>query len=109
MIYAIVAAAETEHPRGCMLGNTATELHTDATATTIVHEAFVELETAVAHALTRAQADGEVTDEIDPGTYAPVLVALMQGLHVMTRVETDPLRLRAAVDAALAPLASNPS
>ena len=109
MMYGIIAAAETENPRGCMLGNTATELATDPTAARIVREAFVELETAVAHALARAQSDGEVTGEIDPGSYASVLVATMQGFHVLARVETNPQRLRDAVDVALARLSATPS
>lgn len=109
MMYGIAAAAETEHPRGCMLGNTATELATDAPAAKMVREAFVELESAVAHALARAQTDGEVTHEIDPDSYARVLVATMQGLHVLARIETDPQRLRDAVDAALARVVAVPS
>jgi TetR/AcrR family transcriptional repressor of nem operon len=109
MMYGIAAAAETEHPRGCMLGNTATELATDAAAAKMVREAFVELEAAVAHALARAQTEGEVTDEIDPDSYARVLLATMQGLHVLARVETDRQRLRDAVDAALARVIADPS
>jgi TetR/AcrR family transcriptional repressor of nem operon len=109
MMYGIVAAAETEHPRGCMLGNTATELATDPTISGLLREAFAELQTALAHALARAQSDGEVTGEIDPGIYSSVLVATMQGLHVLARVETNPQRLRDTVDAALAHLAAIPS
>jgi TetR/AcrR family transcriptional repressor of nem operon len=109
MMYAIAAAAGTDHPRGCMLGNTATELTADATAVAIVREAFAELETAISRALARAQSDGEVTDEIDPAGQARALVATMQGLHVLARVETDPQRLREAADATLARLAATPS
>jgi TetR/AcrR family transcriptional repressor of nem operon len=108
MMYGIAAAAETEHPRGCMLGNTATELASDPKATRIVAEAFAELETAVAVALARAQSDGEVTAEIDPASYARVLVAMMQGLHVLARVETDSQRLRDTADAALDRLTAVP-
>jgi TetR/AcrR family transcriptional repressor of nem operon len=109
MMYGIAAGAETEHPRGCMLGNTATELATDPTATKIVRDAFGELETVLALSLARAQSDGEVTGEIDPASYARLLVAIMQGLHVLARVETDSQRLRDTVDAALACLAAIPS
>jgi TetR/AcrR family transcriptional repressor of nem operon len=104
MMYAIGNAAATDHPRGCMLGNTATELADDATANVIVRGAFVDLETSIAQGLTRAQRDGEVQPDLDIDGYARALVALTQGLHVLARVETDPHRLHAAVDAALAPL-----
>ena len=106
MMHGIAAAAARDDPRGCMLGNTVTELSDDATATRIVRDAFAELEASVARALERAQGDGEVTVGIDPRRYACALVALMQGLHVLARVEPDPARLRSAVDAALAPLAA---
>jgi TetR/AcrR family transcriptional regulator, transcriptional repressor for nem operon len=109
MMYGIAAAADTEHPRGCMLGNTATELNSDPTATKIVREAFIELETAIGLALARAQSAGEVARELDSGTCARVLVATMQGLHVLARVEADSQRLRDTADAALARLAANPS
>lgn len=106
LMHGIAAGAATAHPRGCMLGNTATEQPDDTTAAAIVRDAFAELETNVAHALERAQDEGEVTPRIDARTYARVLIALMQGLHVLARVEPDPEPLQAAVDAALAPLAA---
>ena len=106
MMRGIAAGTATDHPRGCMLGNTATEQPDDATATALVREAFAELETSVAHALERARREGEVNSGVDPRTYARVLVALMQGLHVLARVEPDPGPLQAAIDAALAPLAA---
>lgn len=105
MLYAIADAAGTEHPHGCMLGNTATEMAGDDQAAGIVRDALAELEDAVAGALTRAQREGEVVAGIDARAQARVLVALMQGLHVLARVETDPRRLRDAAAAALAPVA----
>jgi TetR/AcrR family transcriptional regulator, transcriptional repressor for nem operon len=104
MMYAIASAAGSERPRGCMLGNTATELSTDVTAAKVVRDAFVDLEESIAVALAAAQSAGEVTGAIDPHGCARGLVATMQGLHVLARVESDPERLRVAVDAILAPL-----
>ncbi|HJP77527.1 MAG TPA: TetR/AcrR family transcriptional regulator [Pseudonocardiaceae bacterium] len=102
----IASAAGTAHPHGCMLGNTATELaHDDPAIAATVRNAFTELETSIATALARAQRDGEVAPAIDPTASARMLVALMQGLHLLARVETDPQRLREAAEAALAPLA----
>jgi TetR/AcrR family transcriptional repressor of nem operon len=109
MMYGIAATAETDEPHGCMLGNTATELAGDPAAAAIVREAFAELEAAIASALARAQSEGEVAGEIKPAAQARALVATMQGLHVLARVEPSPRRLREAADAALAPLAATPS
>jgi TetR/AcrR family transcriptional repressor of nem operon len=109
MMYSIADAANSAHPRGCMLGNTVTELADDATAKGIVRSAFAELENSIAQALARAQQDGEVKRDLDRDGYARALVALTQGLHVLARVETDSRRLHDAVDAALAPLEAIPS
>jgi TetR/AcrR family transcriptional repressor of nem operon len=92
--------------RGCMLGNTAVTAQPEDTETrVIVAGSFGDLERAIASALGAAQRTGEVTESIDPAAQARLLVALMQGLHVVARAERDPRRLRDAVDAALAPLA----
>lgn len=48
---------------------------------------------------------GDVGSDLDPAAQAQLIVALMQGLHVVARTQ-DPLRLRSAVDAALANLAT---
>ena len=106
MMYGIAEAAAAEEPRGCLLGNTAAELaDIDPVAAVIVRDAFAELEAAVAQALARAQREGEVAQAVDTSAYARVLVALMQGLHILARVRTEPRHLRQAVDAAFALLA----
>ena len=100
------AAAETPG-RGCMLGNTAAEsLPADAEAAEVVGDALDALEAAIEQALEDGQDAGEVRAAIDCGAHARMLVALMQGLHVLARAEDDPRRLGDAVDAALAPLAA---
>lgn len=107
MMYGIAESAAEEQPRGCLLGNTAAELaNVDAAVAAIVRDAFAELEAAVAHALSRAQRDGEVVPAVDTSAYARVLVAVMQGLHLLAQAGAQPGQLREAVDAALAPLAS---
>ncbi|MBS1885832.1 MAG: TetR/AcrR family transcriptional regulator [Actinobacteria bacterium] len=105
MMYGIAAAAGTAQPRGCMLGNTAIEAAGDEETAGMVREAFSELEAALAEALARGRSDGEVRHEVEPLPQARALLATMQGLHVLARVETDPGRLREAVDATLGPLA----
>jgi TetR/AcrR family transcriptional repressor of nem operon len=89
-----------------MLGDTAAEaLPDDDDAGTVVRGAFRELENTIEQALKLAQQAGEIRDDIDNGAQARLLLALMQGLHVLARAEDDPLRLQDAIDAALKPVA----
>jgi TetR/AcrR family transcriptional regulator, transcriptional repressor for nem operon len=94
--------------RGCMLGNTATEvLPDDEEAGQIVRRAFGELEAGLEEALVNAQRAGEIRDSVDCGAHARLLLALLQGLHVIARVERDPRRLDDAIDAALAAITAS--
>jgi TetR/AcrR family transcriptional regulator, transcriptional repressor for nem operon len=105
MLLGVLAAAMAAPGRGCMLGNTAAEmLPEDAGAGDVVRNALGELESGIEQALSEAQKSGDVAPDVDCGAQARLLVALMQGLHVLARVEPDPRRLEDAVDAALAPL-----
>ncbi|MFD5245908.1 TetR/AcrR family transcriptional regulator [Amycolatopsis sp. NPDC058340] len=101
-----VLEAAREHPgRGCLLGNTATELlPADEAAEKLVHSGFEALETGIAQGLEAAQRSREVRADVDCGAQARLLLVVMQGLHVVARAEADPRRLTDAVDAALAPL-----
>jgi TetR/AcrR family transcriptional repressor of nem operon len=101
----VLVAAASAPGRGCMLGNSATELlPDDAEAAEIVRHTFRNLENTIALAVQHAKDSGEFRPDIDEAAQASLLVALMQGLHVVARTEEDPLRLEAAIDAALAPL-----
>jgi TetR/AcrR family transcriptional regulator, transcriptional repressor for nem operon len=101
----VLHAARIAPGRGCMLGNTAAEmLPSDAAAGHVVRDALRELEDTIEQALKLAQQAKEIREGVDCGAQARLLVALMQGLHVLARAEDDPLRLQDAIDAALTPL-----
>ncbi|MGA8371480.1 MAG: TetR/AcrR family transcriptional regulator [Acidimicrobiales bacterium] len=101
----VLAAAVSTPGRGCMLGNSAAELiPDDVEAGAIVRGAFHDLEATISHALERGKESGEIRSGIDCDAQALLLVALMQGLHVLARTEEDPLRLEEAIDASLVPL-----
>ncbi|WP_141578709.1 TetR/AcrR family transcriptional regulator [Actinomadura sp. WMMA1423] len=101
----VLQAARSAPGRGCMLGNSAAELlPEDEAVGRLVHGGFSALEDGLTQALRAAQRSGEVRPGIDCGAQARLLLALMQGLHVLARAEPDPLRLADAVDAALAAL-----
>jgi TetR/AcrR family transcriptional repressor of nem operon len=90
-----------------MLGNSAAELIPDDVETgTIVRGAFHNLEATISHALERGKESGEIRPGLDNDAQAALLVALMQGLHVLARTEEDPMRLQDAIGAALAPLSN---
>jgi TetR/AcrR family transcriptional regulator, transcriptional repressor for nem operon len=105
LLHSVLAAARVAPGRGCMLGNTATELLPDDEAiAAVVRRAFRTLEHALEHALSVGQKNGEIREEIDCGAQARHLLVVVQGLHVVARAEPDPDRLSDAVDAVLASL-----
>ncbi|MFI0482606.1 TetR/AcrR family transcriptional regulator [Actinomadura sp. 9N215] len=109
LLLSVLQAAQETPGRGCMLGNTAAELlPADETAGRLVHDGFGALEGGLEQGLLAAQRSGEIRPDVDCGAQARLLLALMQGLHVVARAESDPRRLTDAVDAALAPLTDHP-
>ncbi|MFI0367018.1 TetR/AcrR family transcriptional regulator [Actinomadura sp. 1N219] len=109
LLLSVLEAAQATPGRGCMLGNTAAELLPgDETAGRLVQDGFGALEAGLAQALQAAQRSGEIRPDVDCGAQARLLLALMQGLHVVARAETDPHRLADAIDAALVPLTGDP-
>ncbi|RKS76913.1 TetR family transcriptional regulator [Actinomadura pelletieri DSM 43383] len=109
LLLSVLQAAQETPGRGCMLGNTAAELlPEDETAGRLVNAGFGALESGLEQTLRAAQRSGEVRPDIDCGAQARLLLALMQGLHVVARTEPDPDRLTDAIDAALAPLTHHP-
>ncbi|MEO3802371.1 TetR family transcriptional regulator [Nonomuraea sp. B1E8] len=89
--------------RGCMVVNTAVEFAArDAAMSAKVAASWAELETAIAAALVRARAQGEIPAEKDPHALARFLLVLLQGVRVLGRADPDPhRRLRDAVDQAM--------
>ncbi|MFG1697850.1 TetR/AcrR family transcriptional regulator [Nonomuraea sp. NPDC049309] len=89
--------------RGCMVVNSAVEFASrDPGVLAKVAASWTELETALAGALTRARAQGEIPESKDPQALARFLLVLLQGLQVLARADPDPRRLRDAVDQAMA-------
>ncbi|CAM3742695.1 TetR/AcrR family transcriptional regulator [Nocardiopsis rhodophaea] len=89
--------------RGCLITNTAVELAPhDAQAAQRVEAAWLIQETAIAGALSRAQAQGELSEDRDARGLARCLVVLLQGIRVAGKTSTDPGRVRAAAEQALA-------
>ena len=101
LLTGVLDAATNVPGRGCMLGNTAVELvPEDVPASTIVRDAFAALETKLEGVLRAGQETGAFRGDIDARSLACMLVALVQGLHVIARAESDPQRLKTVVSAA---------
>lgn len=91
-----------ERRRGCMIVNAATEVMArDPQVARRVEASWDALETALASALTRARAQGELPPDKDPRALARFLLVMMQGIRVLGRGAPDPGRLRDATAQAL--------
>lgn len=90
---------------GCLLTNTAVEIGArEEEIAGLVRKAFARLQRALAARLEEAQQQGDLRTDADPGQFARQLVALIQGLRVMTRLGMEPRVARDAVRSAIAPL-----
>lgn len=98
-------ASQEEPRRGCLVVNAACELlPADTQVARRVELSWQTLETALASALTRAQAQGELASDKDPRALAQFLLVVFQGLRVTAKGGSDPARLRATIEQALAAL-----
>jgi TetR/AcrR family transcriptional repressor of nem operon len=94
---------DDEQRRGCMVVNSATELCPgDRAVSRLVALNWHGLEGALASALVRAQAQGELTPSKDPTALARFLFVFLQGMRVIAKGDPDPDRLRDAAAQALA-------
>lgn len=95
-----------ERRRGCLVVNAAVEVMArDPRAARRVESSWDTLETALASALTRAVAQGELAGDRDPRALARFLLVVLQGMRVLGRApDPDPARVRDAAAQALAVL-----
>jgi TetR/AcrR family transcriptional repressor of nem operon len=88
------ARSSAEDTLGCMVVNTAVELAaTDPDAARCVEASWTVLETSLTSALTRAQAQGELSPGKDPRAIARFLLVLFQGMRVLGRTPSPGERL----------------
>jgi TetR/AcrR family transcriptional regulator, transcriptional repressor for nem operon len=100
--YAGEAGAGESAGRGCMVVNAAVELLPgDEMVARRVEASWRTLEVALATALSRARAEGDLRADADPVGLARFLVVVLQGLRVVGK-GTDPGRVRDAARQAMA-------
>ncbi|WP_246158657.1 TetR/AcrR family transcriptional regulator [Reyranella soli] len=76
--------------RGCLVVATAMELagH-DTEVEQRIRRFFKAMETRLTSALTRARAEGELVDGVEPATVARLLVCLVEGMRVVSKTSSD--------------------
>jgi TetR/AcrR family transcriptional repressor of nem operon len=97
----IVEADLADPGRGCMVVNAVTERASEPVSTETALAAIRGVETAIAGALERARARGEISPEKDPAQLARLLTTLVQGLRVVGQARTGREFVEDVVSAAL--------
>lgn len=92
--------------RGCLLTNSATELGLeDAEVAALIRGAFRRVECALCDRLVDAQKANQLAAGVRPKTLARLLITVLQGIRVMSRVGVDRETMRDAVNGALSGIA----
>ncbi len=97
----LVEADLSDPGRGCLLVSAATERSEDSATVERVGATFRRVESALAGALERAQARGEIGPDKQPARLARFLTTFIQGMRVMGQARADRGFLEDAVATAL--------
>jgi TetR/AcrR family transcriptional repressor of nem operon len=98
----LVESYAAEAANGCFVVNAAVERMSDDAVAARVRSSWDTLEVALSSALLRAQAQGELPADAEPGATARFLLVFLQGIRVVGPDEQNPERLADAVRTALA-------
>jgi len=98
----LVEAPPARLRRGCLLTNSAVELGMeDAQVAALIRGAFRRVEQVFCARLVEAKRVGQLTDGVQPEALARLLITVLQGIRVMSRVGADRGAMRDAVKSAL--------
>ena len=91
--------------RGCLIANSAAESRwLNPGAAALVRCSVASLEDAFARMLERAAAEGDLDASKDPRAHARFLIAAMNGIRDVAKLDRDPKRIHALVESLLATL-----
>lgn len=95
----------SEAPLGCLTCNSAVELAPgDPAVAASIAQHLAALETLLADALQRGQAEGSIGRRHPPTELARFLIMALNGLQVLVRARADPARLEQAISVVLTAL-----
>lgn len=97
--------ADLDDPRGCFLVNSITERHDHPATMRRVASTLQRVESALAGALERAKARGELSPERDPIEISRFLLTFIQGLRIVGQARLGREFAEDAIDGALSTLA----
>ena len=93
--------------RGCLVVATAMELAAhDSQVASRIGRFFKAMEARLTATAARAQAEGDVAADVDPATFAHMLVCFAEGLRVVRKTDSDQDRSGAAIKALIDRFAS---
>ncbi|MEV4297653.1 TetR/AcrR family transcriptional regulator [Microbispora rosea] len=101
VLLALVEADLADPERGCLLVNAATERSDHADTVRQVSRTMNQVESALAGALERARALGEIAADKNPREQAQFLTTFLNGLRVMGKARADRAFLENAIEVAL--------
>jgi len=106
MLLAAAREAEaTEHPKGCLIMNTATEFSgRDAVVADLVGEGARQFAGVFRSAIERAQTDGEIAPDKDAEILARYVVSTMSGLKTMAKAGMPAAAIEDVAEVALSAL-----
>ncbi|MGH8878397.1 MAG: TetR/AcrR family transcriptional regulator [Stackebrandtia sp.] len=89
----------------CLVVDAAIErMSVDAAVSRQVESGWEFLESSLRMALRRAQAQGELSGDADPGELASFILVMLQGIRIFARSDTGAARIEAAVEQTIAAL-----
>lgn len=106
-IHAVVEQFATQTANGdrCLVVGAAIErMGVDGKVARKIESAWDRMETSLVMALTRARAQGELSQDVDPQAKARFILVMLQGIRVFANSNTSSARLSAAVDQMMAGL-----
>jgi AcrR family transcriptional regulator len=101
----MIAESKEQHEQGCLLlsANLSRDLH-DAEIKSFLRANQLEVEKIFTGALVKAQAHGEIAPEKNPSALAKFLVATIQGMRALARLNDDRKELKYISKVALSSL-----
>lgn len=110
LLYGIAAETREQHERGCLLLSANLQRDPkDAVIRDFLRDNQARVEAIFREALVRAQKQGELSPQDDPGALARFFVVTIQGMRAMARLKSDRKALEQVARVALAVFnSSNP-